>query len=97
MSHAADESDDAAVPPLPWHERLQARLADVERAAAALLAVCEEPAAQAALEVRVRNKRRTRAAQRARAQRCTYAGVPICCSCRPHAARRRATLGLRLQ
>ena len=52
MSHAADESDDAAVPPLPWHERLQARLADVERAAAALLAVCEEPDAAATLEAR---------------------------------------------
>ena len=36
----------------PWHERLQACMADLERAAAALLAVCEEPDAAAALEVR---------------------------------------------
>ena len=46
----------AAAAPLgatpPWHERLQAGVADVERAAAALLAVCEEPEAQSALEVR---------------------------------------------
>ena len=38
----------------PWHERLQAGVADVERAAAALLAVCEEPGAAAALEVSAR-------------------------------------------
>ena len=38
--------------PPPWHERLQASVADLERAAAALLAVCEEPDAQAALEAR---------------------------------------------
>ena len=47
----------AAAPPgapAPWHERLQAGVADVERAAAALLAVCEEPDEVAALEVRAR-------------------------------------------
>ena len=49
---AAAPGVDAAAPPAgPWHERLQARLQDVERAAAALLAVCEEPEARAALEV----------------------------------------------
>ena len=53
--------------PPPWHERLQAGVADVERAAAALLAVCEEPEAQAALEVRARATRGRRAAQRTRA------------------------------
>ena len=41
-----------AAPP-PWHARLQACLGDAERAVAALLAVCEEPEARAALEVRV--------------------------------------------
>jgi hypothetical protein len=38
----------------PWHERLHARLAEAERAVAALLSVCEEPAAQDALEARLR-------------------------------------------
>ena len=38
--------------PTPWHLRLQARLAAVENAAAALQAVCAEPDAHDALEVR---------------------------------------------
>ena len=42
-----------AAQPTPWHLRLQARLKAVEDAAAALQAVCEEPDAQDALEVRV--------------------------------------------
>ena len=41
-------------PPQPWHDRLQAHLCFLERAAEALLLVCEEPQARAALEVRAR-------------------------------------------
>jgi hypothetical protein len=37
----------------PWHVRLQARLADAERAAEALRAVCDEPDAVDAFEVRL--------------------------------------------
>ena len=46
----------SAAPPAdaPWHTRLQERLASAENAVAALLAVCEEPGARAALEVRPR-------------------------------------------
>ena len=57
----------AAARGAPWHERLQARVADLERAAAALLAVCEEPEAAAALEVRSceRHTRALRSAARA--------------------------------
>ena len=43
----------AGAPPAPWHARLQACLSEAERAVAALLAVCEEPGARAALEVRL--------------------------------------------
>ena len=49
---AAAPGVDAAAPLPPWHERLQEHLQDLARAAAALLAVCEEPDAAAALEVR---------------------------------------------
>ena len=45
----------AAVPAArraPWASRLQERQAAAEHAVAALLAVCEEPDAQATLEVR---------------------------------------------
>ena len=54
MADAAAAPDDgaAAAPPQPWYERLQARVADVERSATALLAVCEEPETRAALQVR---------------------------------------------
>ena len=62
--------DDAAAPPVPWHTQLQASVADFERAAAALLAVCEAPEATAELEVRVRAthaaQRSTHVAQRVR-------------------------------
>ena len=53
-----------AAPPAdaPWHARLQERLAAAESAVAALLAVCEEPDARAALEVRASLHRPTRAA-----------------------------------
>ena len=54
----AADGRDAAPPPL--HARLQACLGDAERAVAALLAVCEEPGAQAALEVRLRCAARVR-------------------------------------
>ena len=40
--------------PPPWHERLQAQLENLERAAAALQALSEEPDAAATLEVRAR-------------------------------------------
>ena len=49
----APPARDAATPPAPWHVLLQSRVTGLERAAAALLAVCEEPEAQAALAVRV--------------------------------------------
>lgn len=39
-------------PPLPWHAQMQECLQEAERAVGALLAVCTEPAARAALEVR---------------------------------------------
>jgi hypothetical protein len=49
-SGAAQTADAAGA--APWHERLHARLAEAERAVAALLSVCEEPAATDALEAR---------------------------------------------
>ena len=52
MADAAAAPRGDAAWPAPWHAELQARVADVERAAAALLAVCEKPEARAALEVR---------------------------------------------
>ena len=39
-------------PPTPWHTLLQARLEAAERAMKELRAVCEQPEARAALEVR---------------------------------------------
>ena len=43
-----------ARPALPWPEQLRARLAEADAAVKALLAVCQQPEAQAALEVRAR-------------------------------------------
>ena len=69
--------------PAPWHERLQAGVAYVERAAAALLAVCEEPDTAAALEVRARAthaggaRRSARICERTRYTACLCAH--ICC------------------
>ena len=46
----AAAAGDAAAPP-PWPEQLQARLAETDAAVKALLAVCQQPEARAALEV----------------------------------------------
>ncbi len=40
-------------PPETWHTRLATCLADVQRAATGLLAVCEEPEARQTLKVRM--------------------------------------------
>ena len=65
--------DDAGASPAPWHAQLQASVADFERAAAALLAVCEASEAAEALEVRPSHARG--ASQRARGA--ARADVPL--------------------
>ena len=72
--------------PMPWHERLKMRLQDLEDAAAALLAVCEEPGAAAMLEVRARATARGAAHAapalyaRQRLASCMYAPRPQDCN-----------------
>ena len=44
----------SAAAALPWPEQLRARLAETDTAVKALLAVCQQPEARAALEVRAR-------------------------------------------
>ena len=82
MAAAAAAAAPPGAPP-PWHERLLVGVADVERAAAALLAVCEEPDAAAVLELRVKATHASwRAAQRARVRAaCATLLVSVPTSC----------------
>ena len=74
---AAASAPAAGAPPGPWPVRLQERLEEAERAVAALLAVCEEPDARAALEVRVRSM-----GARAGLLTATARAQALACACR---------------